>query len=144
MARKRKTIKIDDREITVLELTVQDILDFIEDENVTGDDDLKKPPDELSPKPVGGSPKDLIDELLPKATDIKLAALKKMAPSEIKEIWDAFKEVNAVFFEAAQNVGLGGLLNKFKAALLEDFGGLLVGLLREDTPTPSDTDTPSS
>jgi len=39
-----------------------------------------------------------IDVLLPLATTIKKDALLKLAPSEMEEIWNKFKEVNSVFF----------------------------------------------
>ena len=129
--RKRKVIKIDDREITVKELTTEQILGMIEGEQ-----------DSI------GDLKNKALELYPDIIDIPLKDLKKMAPSEIKEIYDGFREVNAVFFDVARFVSKNSLtrelLKKIQSALLADFGHLFVDSLKPGTQEPSDTDTPSS
>ena len=129
--RKRKVIKIDDREITVKELTAEQILGMIEGEQDSIGD--------LKSKAL---------ELYPDIIDIPLKDLKKMAPSEIKEIYDGFREVNAVFFDVARFVSKSSLtkefLKKIQSALLADFGCLLVDSLKPGTQEPSSTDTPSS
>jgi len=76
---KTKTIKIDDHKITVKELRVKDIRQLIEKA-----EDLDKGFEHMK-------------EILPLATDLSLEKLDNMAPSELKTLWDAFKEVNAVF-----------------------------------------------
>ncbi|MBW1666845.1 MAG: hypothetical protein JRJ66_02100 [Deltaproteobacteria bacterium] len=124
--RKRKTIKIDDREFTVKELTVKEILEILDEAGGSGSDE-GGPIDQIQDL------KALVEKHLVKATDAKIDDFKGMAPSEIKQIVDAFREVNSVFFDAAQRLGLGHLLGRFKSALLKDFLELAAGSFTEGT-----------
>ena len=114
--RKREPIKIDKREITVKELTVREILEIAELKNVTSDnlsiDVFKKEFSNYLPRAVEG---------------VKVEDLLDMAPSELKEIYDKFKEVNGVFFDVARSVGLGELMDNIKTAIQKDFLKLLAG-----------------
>jgi len=85
--RKIKTIKIDDKEFTVKELTVQQVWDS----KTSGG---KKDSDEIERLAALCCP-----EL---TTDVAMS----MAPSELKQIWDTFKEVNADFLELAAYLGI--------------------------------------
>lgn len=105
--RKTKTIKIDDREITIKELRVKDIRQLM-DQAGGGDFGLSR-----------------IGDLLPMVTDLEPEALDDMAPSEIKTLWDAFREVNAVFFDLAARAGVGKVLAaEIQKSLTEAFAGL--------------------
>jgi hypothetical protein len=127
--RKRKTITIDKKEITVLELRVKDAIEIYEEiESGKGLEDLREQ----------------VEKFLPRATDINVEALKEFAPSELKELYEAFKEVNAVFFEAVGSLGLGSLLSEIKKAILKDFANLCADLLKPGISEPSSTDIPSS
>ena len=106
--RKTKVIKIDDREITVRELRVKDIHSIVQTADRLEGDTLKA-----------------IEEYLPMATDLTIADLEEMAPSELKLIWEAFKEVNADFLALAEAVGLGkAILETMRRHLSEAFAGL--------------------
>lgn len=108
--RKTKTIKIDDREIAIKELRVKDIRRLMDQ---AGDGDF------------GFS---RIGDLLPMVTDLDPAALDDMAPSELKTLWDAFREVNAVFFDLAARAGVGkALAAEIRKSLTEAFAGLSSG-----------------
>ncbi|MBW2598543.1 MAG: hypothetical protein JRC60_00220 [Deltaproteobacteria bacterium] len=122
--RKQKTIKIDEREITVKELRVKDIRDII-----AKSDNL-----------VGGE-LDQIKDLLPLATDLASSEIEDMAPSELRTIWDAFREVNAVFFDLVAKTGIVELL---KTSVLKDLTALFATLSEQATETPGNTDTLSS
>ena len=100
-----KTITIDDDRITVYEVIVEDLLSVIDS--------------------TEADVRNRLDELLPKCTDLSLARLKKMAPSEIKKIWDAFREVNAVFFSALETMGMLDrvLMEVKKAVMTNGFPG---------------------
>lgn len=124
--RKRRVVKIDDREITVKELTVLEILDIFDEAGGSAGGE-QGPADQI------GDLKDLVAKHMSKATDAKLEDFQTMAPSEIKEIVDAFREVNAVFFDTAQRLGLGDLMTQFKSALLKDFSALAASLSTKDT-----------
>ena len=81
--RQRKVVKIDDREITVKELTVQEILDILNDTESAGKDQVQ-------------DLKNLVEKHLVKATDASLDDFKGMAPSEIQQVFD-------IFFPAVDN-----------------------------------------
>ena len=122
--RKQKTIKIDAKEITVRELRVKDIRDIIE----RGDK-------------LVGEGLDQIEDILPLATDLTLPEIEDMAPSELQTIWDAFREVNAVFFDL---VAKTGIVETLKSSILEDLTALFAASLDQATESPGNTDTPSS
>ncbi|MDY6903689.1 MAG: hypothetical protein SWH61_03295 [Thermodesulfobacteriota bacterium] len=84
--RQSKTITIDDDKITVYELTVEEVLSVIEDSD--------------------GVDISLINEHLSKCTNLSFEKMKKMAPSELKQVWAAFQEVNAVFFSIIEKTGV--------------------------------------
>ena len=104
--RKTKKIKVDNREITVKELTVKELLSFFEEG------------ESLSLETLG--------RLLEVATEgLDIDSLKEMAPSEIKQVWDAFREVNSVFFDTAKALGMGEAVSEVKKSLVSDFSKLL-------------------
>lgn len=121
---KSKTIKIDDREITVKELKVKVVRLWFE-MSETKEDNIMT----------------IINQFLPLVTNLKIEDVEDMAPSELKLIWEAFKEVNADFLEWVEHLGitkmLGSLIQK---QLNEAFAGLSSG----DTLTPGITDGVSS
>ncbi len=82
--RRIKTIKVNDYEITIKELRVKDYIELMK---------------ALEAGSVIEDPKLL-------GIDISKEQLYDLAPSELKIIWEAFKEVNEVFFEIAQTVKL--------------------------------------
>ena len=122
--RQTKTIKIDEREITVKELRVKDIRQLIEKA-----EDLDKGFEQ-------------IEGMLPLATDLSLSKLEDMAPSELKTLWDAFKEVNAVFFDL---VAKTGIVKELKSSILKDLTKIFADSLNQATvqKTSSNTDSDS-
>jgi len=112
--RKKKTIKIDDKEITIRELRVKDILEVFDS---FGEKNLSD---------IQGQ----IETFLPRVTDAKLKDLKDMAPSEITLLYDAFREVNASFFDMARSAGLDRFIADIKATILKDFSELFAGSLK--------------
>lgn len=123
--RKTKTIKIDDKEITVKELRVKDIRQLIEKA-----EDLDKGFDQ-------------IEGMLPLATNLSVKKLEDMAPSELKKVWEVFKEVNAVFFDL---VAKTGIVKEIKSSILKDLTKVFADSLNQATErkTSSNTDSPSS
>ena len=129
-----KEVPIGDKKIVVNELSVRQIKllwkDLIHDTTtpdiIMGNDLLKKHWDQC----VSGITLDETDDL---------------APSELKQVYDAFNEVNGVFFDLALRViGENPFLQELRAAVMQDLIGKFVGLLKEDTPAPGTTDTVSS
>ena len=125
--RKFKVVKIDDREITIHELRVKDIMSVADG----------KTTDLLA----------LIKELLPKATSLTLKEIQNMSPSELKLIYDAFKEVNEVFFGLAASLKLTSLLETLKqgalTAVQKDLSKLFADSSNGGTQEPQTTDIPS-
>lgn len=138
MSRLHKTLDVegpggDTISVTVHELTVGQIIDLM-NEDAVGD----------KTKSAGDFGK-FIEKNAPKFTTLTFEQMKDMAPSELKKVYLAFKEVNDTFFEVAREAGLLGLLNELKKAVVEDFSKLLVGSLKRVTGSLSSaTDTPSS
>ena len=91
--RLHKTIKIDDREITVKELRVKDIRHLVD----------------LAGKGLTG---DNADQVLEMSIGLKMTDMDDLAPSEIKIIWDAVREVNADFLSGLDAVGLKAKLRQ--------------------------------
>lgn len=121
--RKIKRIKIDDLEITVKELRVKDVFTLLEKVNTDKKDfDFS-------------SIKTLLEDAMPLACDIDIEKLRDMAPSEIKEIVDTFKEVNAVFFDGARAAGLGSVIEELKKSMKQDFGKIFADSLKQGTET---------
>ncbi len=117
--RKSKIIKIDDREITVKELRVKDIRGLLEMADLNEDDMMA-----------------LIDRFLPLVTDLKKADMEEMAPSELKILWDVFREVNADFLAVTGRLGIGEALGSLiKAHLTRAFADSL----SEGTSSPGAT-----
>lgn len=96
--RKRKTIKIDDAEYTVVELTVRQVWNLINGEE--------------SGRDLGN-----LDALLTAACpDLTREKAMDMAPSELDQIWQAAREVNSVFLELASKAGLeDGLMDAVRS-----------------------------
>jgi hypothetical protein len=84
--RKSKTIKIDDKEITVKELTAGQITNEIENLGKGGLDDI----DMLFPDKLPSS-------VLKTSTEFSNDDLSKFAPSELEVLLDAVEEVNPTF-----------------------------------------------
>lgn len=103
MARKQVELTIDAKKITVKELIVKDMIEIKKTiVGMTSFDDFMAN----------------IDTILPYATSLTYAELIELAPSDIKVIYDKFKEVNAIFFEMAQAMGLGEVLTGLKTQLI--------------------------
>lgn len=118
MARKIKVIKIDDQEITVRELRIKDLIELLESA------EKKTTPGFL----------EMLREYLPKLTDLDTEKAIGMAPSELKEVFDAAKEVNAVFFDAARAMGAEKVLAELRASLEQSFSAIVADSLKQVTP----------
>lgn len=113
-----KTIKIDSDEITVKELRVKDLRRIMD-----GASDF--------------SGLDQAIELLPMATSLSHEKIEDMAPSELGLVWDAFKEVNAIFLDLVEKSGLVKIL---KASVQQSLTDSFVGLSNVDIPRPPGTE----
>jgi hypothetical protein len=99
--RESKRIKIDDREITIYELRVFEIKKIVK-KALSAEGGIDEVANDLA-------------ELLPMATDLPIDEIEQMAPSELKQIWEAFREANASFFDSWRGLKDMGLLQAMGA-----------------------------
>jgi hypothetical protein len=92
--RKIKTMNLGDQEVTVNELRVKDIRELLKRADEAGREDS-----------------DIFDEIartMTMCTDLSEAEILDLAPSELKQLWEAIREVNSDFFElVSQTAALG-------------------------------------
>lgn len=124
--RKHKITKIDDKEITVRELRVRDLIELLDG---TGVD------------PKSANILEALRTFLPKCSDLTVDDLIGMAPSEIKQVYDAFKEVNEVFFETARGLGLGNVITDLKNLIRKEFSAAFADSFSRAMLPLKDTDT---
>lgn len=98
--RKQKEITLgDDLKVTVKELRVRTIVGLFDQKDAT--------------LPLAQR----FDDLLPEACSLGKEALLDLVPSELEEIWVAFREVNAAFFSLAAKMGLKDLIEAVKVEI---------------------------
>lgn len=136
--RKQKTIKIDGKEITIRELKVKEIYRIISGAfEIAG---KKEQDGEQSLEAFGEEISNFLTTYLPLVTkDITHEDALDMAPSELEELYEAFKEVNKTFFTVLQKVGAGNLLQEIKKAIAEDFSKLYADSFNRVTQTHGTT-----
>lgn len=88
--RQTKNIKFDDDQITVKELTVEELADIL--------DTVAKTADNLDLLFDGGLP----SEAVVVSSGISRTQLHTMPPSQIYELWQAVEDVNPFFLKAVQ------------------------------------------
>jgi hypothetical protein len=84
------------------------------------------------------------DKFLPWVVNLKIDELKEMAPSEIRQVYDDFMEVNDSFFALARGLGLDKVGSSLKEALAKDFIALFASSLNPATGQPGDMGGASS
>jgi hypothetical protein len=149
--RRRSVVKLDDTEYTVKELTVKEIIELFSSSQFDGGGSTS------SNAPKKGLGKFLIDpELfgigfffknlltLTIAEPVKVEDLMKYAPSELNQLYEAFREVNSHFFDLAQTLKLGETVRKMVEGLSRDFSLLAADLSKQVIKESSITDIPSS
>lgn len=137
MARIFKEVTVKDKTISVFELTVKDVKKLWQD--ITG------ATPETAGKPFFSNEKIMRDYWDKCVHGIKLEDADDMTPSELKIVYDAFLEVNAIFFDLAlQLEGENPLLKGLRITLLDDLMLRFAALSFEATPESGTTATPSS
>ena len=129
----KKTKEVEIRDgwtVTFTELTARQIRGFYERlENGEEEDDL-----------------DVLRSLISEGTDIEdIDTLEDLAPSEMKELWTAFKEVNADFFGVIEGLGiLENVKGELKRAIQSELTRIFAAFSNGDTGSPGSTDGDSS
>lgn len=134
--RRTKAVTIEgiDKQFTINELTIKQIIDFMQTE---------EDGEALSDLSFAGI-KSIAEKYLPEFSNVTLEDMGRMAPSEVATLFDAFKEVNSDFLLVAQKMGLLEILTNLRLAIMSDFSNLLVSWSKPDTEESGITDTPSS
>lgn len=137
MSRNNKELEIAGKKVTVFELTVRQIKKLWS--NMTGVSE------ETQDSPIYTNEKLLNEHWDECVHGIKLSETDDLTPSQLKEIYDAFSEVNAVFFDLALRLeGENPFLKLMREALLSDLTLRFAALLPKDTLESGTTDTVSS
>ncbi|MGD9156801.1 MAG: hypothetical protein PVG39_00205 [Desulfobacteraceae bacterium] len=140
-------MKIDDKEYTIKELTVGEIINITQGSvffsgplkgNGVGDKDKSKKGDEAK----GKKSENLTDEITDIMSDFKRLMktccdfgpedLVKLTPSQIREIYDGFKKVNSDFLSSLKALGVAEALVNIRDVALNRFSKMLVTLLNQD------------
>lgn len=138
--RKSETVKLADRDIVVSEVRVKKMLRLLPVGDLVGND--------------GGSAmektfKEHAEELLQEACGLKLADLSELYPSEVEDIWNAFKRVNSFLFQTAGWLGATEQIKRLVVSVLDSVGREFADSLNADIRTALNTamaalSTPSS
>jgi hypothetical protein len=81
------------------------------------------------------------ENVLPKATSIDSKYVKKMTPSELKIVWEKFKEANTAFFDFSEVLGTTEMLGQLKPALCGAFGSYVADSLSRGMSERRGTDS---
>jgi hypothetical protein len=130
--RKTLTVRANDEEYLVRELTVAEIIGFLDNPAPQGEEE-----GDGSVKDTATGLLGQVDQVLAIAVKgLKAEDLKSWAPSEIEKLYNGFKEVNSTFFAIAQRIGLGSLMEEVRQAIAADFSSLFANSLRQGTGKP--------
>lgn len=115
--KQRQTVKIDEKEITLKELSVVELLYLCHRSGWVGeiagvDFDLQFAKQKSMTLP---------DLILSFISDVSKEEIIAFAPSEIKKLYDVFMDVNKVTFAAAKYFGVDKIIEDMKAELIKVF-----------------------
>jgi hypothetical protein len=132
--RLQSSIKIDEKEYNVRELTVKEIIQIFSGTVLSDKSNLseKEEKEEIDAFAIiddfigdSGILKSFIALAIP---NVKIKDLIELAPSELMKIWDKIKEVNPHFFVLAQQLRLGEMLTSATIEVLRSFLNQAVSL----------------
>lgn len=130
--RRKKTIQLEDRKVTVYELRVRDIRQILSMDEKVEEMDIDT----------------VVSTVLPMVCDLGPGEFDRMGLSSLMSLWDAAREVNAAFFDLARRAGLGEIveqvLDEMKISIAQSLTDASAALSAGDTPTPQSTDGGSS
>jgi hypothetical protein len=135
MARGQKTLQIEghvEKQYTVYELTVGQIIDLFDGQLMDGSMPLPQFFDHF------------VTTILPIASNLTKDDVRKLTPSEVKILYDAFLEVNGTFFDLAKKSGVITILAKVKDVATAQFLSWLARSLSQGIQKSSTTATSTS
>jgi len=84
-----------------------------------------------------------INELLQMSTGMQFDDFKGLAPSQLKEVYTIFKEVNEVFFQTALLIMQGDITKVIKSLIIQEFVKLFAHFQQQATPNVLNTGSSS-
>ena len=129
--RKTLTVKANDEDFLVKELTVEEIIAFFDQAQSPANEGDK--PGDQDQDMVAGLMAQVDDVLLISIPGLKAEQFLKWAPSEVEKLYQGFREVNQTFFTIAQRLGLSNLMMEVEQAIAKDFSGLFAASLKVGT-----------
>lgn len=118
--KKQITVQIESKRFTISELTVEQIIELSTSTKI-GDDFSMLVGEGMPLAKIFTNFTEELKIILEKSCDFSLEDLKQLAPSEIKQLFEAFKEVNADFLLLLREVGVIPALVKIKEQMATNF-----------------------
>jgi hypothetical protein len=125
--RKREVVKIDDKEFTIKELRIKDILEITQNSSFMKGA-LKGKSGEQSEEDFTqeiASIMEDFDKTMKYCCDFTTDDLKPLAPSEVKLLYNTFKEVNSDFLSSLKVLGVAEALLNIRDAITSKFSKTL-------------------
>lgn len=110
--KKRKIVKMDDREITIKELTVQELMCVASK--------IGWIPSTPETKTEGTDDMSVVETICFFVSDVSVVEIKKLAPSELEVLYDAFSEVNQSSLSFAKYMGFDTAFDELRKSFLRD------------------------
>lgn len=126
--RKTNTFEIEgyEKKFMVKELTIKEIMSLMNEGLLDGDQ-------KSTGMEIAKLKETFETRLLPLCSNIEMSDLSEMAPSELKLLWEKFKDVNSDFFVIARKAGAEKILAQLKEAIIADFSSYVVDSSSQDT-----------
>lgn len=125
--KKIKIVTIDDKEYHISELTIEQIIKIAErGDGEAGLSSLIKGK-EIPVAAIFSGLNEEVKSIVEMCCEFTFEDLKKLAPSEIKLLFQAFREVNEDFLSVLREAGILAALERIKDQMVRDFSSLLVG-----------------
>lgn len=143
--RLQERIKIDDKEYTIRELTVEEIINLFSSSGQSGSSNSQDERKVISTiSNIFGDSGYVHNFLKLAMPGTELKDLVKLAPSELAQLWEKVQEVNSHFFGLTKKLDLGKTMLNSAKEILSYFSKHAVSLSREAMDQEfSSSDTPS-
>lgn len=123
--KKRETIEINEKQFTISELTVRQIIEIAQNSQTETGLALLTTGENVSLNTIFTIFLEELKAIINLCCDFTIEDLEDLAPSEIKLLFAAFKEVNADFLLAMGEVGIITALNNIKNQMVVNFSKVL-------------------
>lgn len=123
--KKRETVEINEKQFTISELTVRQIIEIAQNSQTETGLALLTTGENVSLNTIFTIFLEELKAIINLCCDFTIEDLEDLAPSEIKLLFAAFKEVNADFLLAMGEVGITTALSNIKNQMVVNFSKVL-------------------